>query len=299
MNYYYLAYDHKVNLFRDNKDRALNPGERVLAWAGSGREVGVIKKAILDGDEEKYEKRIREKNDEGHIKKGREQNHKENFYIIGNLREEDETRYQNLIEKEKDALAHAQALIKKLKLDMDLVDVHISFDENRTTYNYSSWHRVDFRELLKELTRESNGRIELRQIGVRDKTKIIGGVGVCGKTLCCHQCKTIPDSITIKMAKAQGLGLNSEKISGVCGRLMCCISYEYDLYKKLSHIPDLNELVLYEQNKYRVTSVRILDRKVEISDKEGKKILVGIDEVKNLGRKHHNKNEERLAHLEN
>jgi len=123
-------------------------------------------------------------------------------------------------------------LAKKYKLKMKLVNVHVMFDKSKMIFYFTSEKRVDFREMVKELAAHFKIRIELRQIGVRDEAKMIGGLGPCGMNLCCKSFLTDFESISIKMAKDQNLPLNPFKISGICGRLMCCLKYEYDSYKK-------------------------------------------------------------------
>jgi cell fate regulator YaaT (PSP1 superfamily) len=131
-------------------------------------------------------------------------------------------------------------LAKKYKLKMKLVNVHVMFDKSKMIFYFTSEKRVDFREMVKELATYFKIRIELRQIGVRDEAKMVGGLGPCGMNLCCKSFLTDFESISIKMAKDQNLPLNPFKISGICGRLMCCLKYEYDLYKKfIDKAPEL------------------------------------------------------------
>ncbi len=135
-------------------------------------------------------------------------------------------------DKEKNGLKKFEQLNKKYKLKMKLIDVHVLFDKSKMIFYFTSEKRVDFREMVKELATHFKMRIELRQIGVRDEAKIVGGLGPCGRNLCCKSFLTDFESISIKMAKDQNLPLNPFKISGVCGRLMCCLRYEYDLYRE-------------------------------------------------------------------
>ncbi|MDD3819075.1 MAG: regulatory iron-sulfur-containing complex subunit RicT [Actinomycetota bacterium] len=135
-------------------------------------------------------------------------------------------------EKEKKGFEKFNELNEKYKLKMKLVSVHVMFDKSKMIFYFTSEKRVDFREMVKELATYFKMRIELRQIGVRDEAKIVGGLGPCGMNLCCKSFLTDFESISIKMAKDQNLPLNPFKISGICGRLMCCLKYEYDLYKE-------------------------------------------------------------------
>lgn len=126
--------------------------------------------------------------------------------------------------------------IDKHRLPMNLVKAHTLLDGNKILFFFTSEGRVDFRNLVKDLASVFHTRIELRQIGVRDRSQIVGGCGVCGQTLCCHNCKGMIQSVSIKMAKEQNLALNSSKISGVCGKLLCCLAYEYDAYHDLNKL---------------------------------------------------------------
>ncbi len=144
--------------------------------------------------------------------------------------------------KEKDAFKICQEKIQKHGLEMKLIDAEYTFDNNKVLFYFTADGRIDFRELVKDLASVFRTRIELRQIGVRDETKILGGIGICGRTLCCntHQSEFLP--VSIKMAKEQNLSLNPSKISGVCGRLMCCLKHEEETYEELnSRLPGVGD----------------------------------------------------------
>ena len=142
-------------------------------------------------------------------------------------------------DKEAEGIKKFEELTKSHGLSMKLVDVHIIFDKSKMIFYFTADKRVDFREMVKELASYFKIRIELRQIGVRDEAKIVGGLGPCGMNLCCKSFLTDFESISIKMAKDQNLPLNPLKISGICGRLMCCLNYEYDAYKEfLDQVPE-------------------------------------------------------------
>ena len=134
--------------------------------------------------------------------------------------------------KVEDGVKKFEELAKQHKLSMKLVDVHVMFDKSKMVFYFTAEKRVDFREMVKELASHFKIRIELRQIGVRDEAKIVGGLGPCGMNLCCKSFLTDFESISIKMAKDQNLPLNPLKISGICGRLMCCLKYEYESYRE-------------------------------------------------------------------
>ncbi|MBE3138597.1 MAG: stage 0 sporulation protein [Actinobacteria bacterium] len=138
--------------------------------------------------------------------------------------------------KQEEGVKKFEELAKQHKLTMKLVDVHVMFDKSKMVFYFTAEKRVDFREMVKELASYFKIRIELRQIGVRDEAKIVGGLGPCGMNLCCKSFLTDFESISIKMAKDQNLPLNPLKISGICGRLMCCLKYEYESYKEFLEI---------------------------------------------------------------
>ena len=135
--------------------------------------------------------------------------------------------------KEKEAFKICLEKIKKHKLEMKLIDAEYTFDNNKVLFYFTADGRIDFRELVKDLASVFKTRIELRQIGVRDETKIMGGIGICGRTLCCHAHLSEFVPVSIKMAKEQNLSLNPTKISGMCGRLMCCLKHEEETYEYL------------------------------------------------------------------
>jgi len=147
--------------------------------------------------------------------------------------EEDIKRSSDNKEKEKEAFATCLKKINDHNLDMKLIDVEFTFDNNKILFYFTADGRVDFRELVKDLAAVFKTRIELRQIGVRDESKMMGGIGICGRVLCCNSYLGEFQPVSIKMAKEQGLSLNPTKISGACGRLMCCLKYEQDAYEQI------------------------------------------------------------------
>ena len=169
-------------------------------------------------------------------------------------------------EKEKDAFKICQEKIRKHGLEMKLIDAEYTFDNNKVLFYFTADGRIDFRELVKDLASVFRTRIELRQIGVRDETKIRGGIGICGRPLCCHTYLTEFAPVAIKMAKEQNLSLNPTKISGVCGRLMCCLTNEEETYEELnSHLPSIGDYVTTpEKLKGEVQSVNVLRQTVKV-----------------------------------
>lgn len=166
-------------------------------------------------------------------------------------------------------------LIEKYKLEMKLVDVSLTLDGTKVVINYVCEDRVDFRDLVKDLASQLKLRIELRQIGIRDQAKIIGGIGFCGKECCCKKYLNDFDKVSIKMAKAQGLSLNPTKISGICGRLMCCLAYENEFYADISaKMPKLNSRVKTKDGIGIAVYNNLLKQKVTVKIDAGNEIKV-------------------------
>ncbi|MFZ5354226.1 MAG: PSP1 domain-containing protein [Bacillota bacterium] len=179
--------------------------------------------------------------------------------------EEDKKIYEDNNRKEKDAFQICLQKIQQHKLDMKLIDVEYTFDNNKIIFYFTADGRVDFRELVKDLAAVFKTRIELRQIGVRDEAKMIGGIGPCGKCLCCstHLGEFAP--VSIKMAKEQSLSLNPSKISGICGRLMCCLKYEQEAYEAArKYMPKVGALVETPEGRGEVIESNILREHVKV-----------------------------------
>ena len=186
---------------------------------------------------------------------------------------DEETERRNK-EKEKEAFGICLEKIKKHNLQMKLIDAEYTFDNNKVLLYFTADGRIDFRELVKDLAAVFKTRIELRQIGVRDETKIMGGIGICGRPLCCHTYLSEFIPVSIKMAKEQNLSLNPTKISGVCGRLMCCLKNEEETYEELnSKLPGIGDYVTTDDGlKGEVHSVSVLRQLVKVV------VTVGKDE---------------------
>lgn len=179
--------------------------------------------------------------------------------------EDDETEKRNK-EKEKEAFQICFEKIAKHGLEMKLIDCEYTFDNNKVLFYFTADGRIDFRELVKDLAAIFKTRIELRQIGVRDETKIMGGIGICGRALCCYTHLADFAPVSIKMAKEQNLSLNPTKISGVCGRLMCCLKNEEEAYEELnSRLPNVGDFVTTSDNlRGEVVSVSVLKQLVKV-----------------------------------
>ncbi|MBR1439838.1 MAG: stage 0 sporulation protein [Lachnospiraceae bacterium] len=179
-------------------------------------------------------------------------------------------------QKEEEAFKKCRQMIFDHKLDMKLIDAEYTFDNGKILFYFTADGRVDFRDLVKDLAAVFKTRIELRQVGVRDETKVLGGIGVCGRELCCHSYLTDFAPVSIKMAKEQNLSLNPTKISGVCGRLMCCLNNEEETYEELNkHLPKVGEEVITpDGDSGMAASVNVLRQTV--------KVLLEIDDEKEL-----------------
>lgn len=188
-------------------------------------------------------------------------------------------------QKQKEAYKICTEKIEKHKLDMKLVDVEYTFDQNKILFYFTSDGRVDFRELVKDLASVFKTRIELRQIGVRDEAKIVGGLGVCGRKLCCASHLGGFEPVSIKMAKEQNLSLNPTKISGTCSRLMCCLKYEQEAYEELNKItPNVGSEVETPAGKGTVTDVNLLRGmlKVKLNESDSNIQNFHVSEIKIL-----------------
>ena len=186
--------------------------------------------------------------------------------IIRVATDEDKKKNEDNKEKSKKAFVICKKKIAKHKLDMKLIDAEYTFDNNKVLFYFTADGRIDFRQLVKDLASVFKTRIELRQIGVRDETKILGGIGICGRTLCCHTYLSEFAPVSIKMAKEQNLSLNQTKISGVCGRLMCCLKNEQETYEELNrNLPGIGDMVTTPQGvSGTVQSVNVLRQMVKI-----------------------------------
>lgn len=186
--------------------------------------------------------------------------------IIRVATDEDKKKNEDNKEKSKKAFVICKEKIAKHKLDMKLIEAEYTFDNNKVLFYFTADGRIDFRQLVKDLASVFKTRIELRQIGVRDETKILGGIGICGRTLCCHTYLSEFAPVSIKMAKEQNLSLNQTKISGVCGRLMCCLKNEQETYEELNrNLPGIGDIVTTPQGiTGTVQSVNVLRQMVKI-----------------------------------
>ncbi len=217
--------------------------------------------------------------------------------VLRKATREDKEIYQRNLEREKEAAVICQEKIKERGLDMNLIDVEYTFDEKKILFYFTADGRVDFRELVKDLATVFHTRIELRQIGVRDETKMGGGIGICGRPYCCSTFLADFAPVSIKMAKDQNLSLNPTKISGTCGRLMCCLRYEESTYEDLTRgLPNEGDTVETPSGSGEVLHVNVLRQliKVGITQEKGDVVIseFPLDEIKILRHGHRRRNQE-------
>lgn len=240
--------------FFDPLDMNIEKGQHVIVETARGIEYGSVVLGIREVEEDKVVLPLKP--------------------VIRIATEEDDIREQGNREKEKEAYKICLEKIRKHGLEMKLIEAEYTFDNNKVLFYFTADGRIDFRELVKDLASVFRTRIELRQIGVRDETKIRGGLGICGRELCCKSYLAEFAPVSIKMAKDQNLSLNPTKISGVCGRLMCCLKNEEDTYEYLnSNLPDVGDRVTTSDGlSGEVTSVNVLRQLVKVI------VTVGRDE---------------------
>jgi cell fate regulator YaaT (PSP1 superfamily) len=201
--------------------------------------------------------------------------------ILRSATEEDLALAETNAAREKTAHRFCKERIHERKLEMKLVRAEYAFDGSKIIFFFTADGRIDFRELVKDLAHHFHTRIEMRQIGVRDEAKMVGGLGICGRELCCCSFLTQFNPVSVKMAKEQGLALNPTKISGQCGRLLCCLGYEYETYGELKKgMPKCGKKVMWENRECEVTSQDILQQKVTLRDREGTCCRVTLEELR-------------------
>ncbi len=232
--------------FFDPAGREIKTGDHVIVETARGIEYGYVVLGTREVEDEKVVQPLKP--------------------VIRMATPEDHAIEKKNKEKEKEAFKICLEKIKKRGLQMKLIDAEYTFDNNKVLFYFTADGRVDFRELVKDLASVFRTRIELRQVGVRDETKIMGGIGICGRPLCCHSYLSEFVPVSIKMAKEQNLSLNPTKISGVCGRLMCCLKNEEETYQVLnSKLPEVGDFVTTNDGfKGEVHSVNVLRQLVKV-----------------------------------
>lgn len=227
----------------------LNPKDKVIVETSLGEDIGEVVISKRELPDEKVPKDIKR--------------------LIRLASSKDIKRQEDNKQKEKKAMEVCKEQIKKHKLEMNLVDVEYKFDGSKIIFYFTADGRVDFRELVKDLAAIYKTRIELRQIGVRDEVRKVGGNGVCGRELCCCSFLNNFDIVSIKMAKEQSASLNPSKISGNCGRLMCCLKYEQGVYEeKIKKLPKVGSIVKTEDGEGTIVSEEVLKERVKVQFKK-------------------------------
>ena len=238
------------------KDLEIHTGDHVIVETARGVEYGHVVLAPRDVEDEKVIQPLKE--------------------VIRIANPQDDKKEEINRKKEKEAFQVCLKKIREHSLEMKLIDVEYTFDNNKILFYFTADGRIDFRELVKDLAAIFKTRIELRQIGVRDETKILGGIGICGRPLCCHTYLSEFVPVSIKMAKEQNLSLNPTTISGVCGRLMCCLKNEEETYEELNRkLPNTGDRVTTPEGlKGEVQSVNVLRQLV--------KVIVDVEDEKEI-----------------
>lgn len=195
---------------------------------------------------------------------------------------------------EEEAWKFCNERISARQLDMRLVKVHAFFDRKKIMFFYTADHRIDFRELVKDLARRFRTRIEMRQIGLRDATRIIGGIGYCGRELCCATFITRFEPVPVRVAKEQNLFLNPLKISGLCGKLMCCISFESEIYKELlKDFPKVGDRVKTNKGTGEVVSISVFNKQIGVRLDEGGQVFIKLEDIEEVEKKSDNEGRDR------
>jgi len=198
--------------------------------------------------------------------------------------QEDFKQLEQNAELEKSAFEFCLRSIQELGLSMNLFAVESTFDQNKLTFFFTAEGRIDFRQLVKILVKELGARIEMRQVGIRNHAKMCGGVGRCGRQLCCSLFMEKFDPVSIRMAKEQGLSLNPTKISGQCGRLMCCLTFEYETYCALREkFPKIGKTVNAKRGQGKVVRQNVVGNRVAVRFEDGIEVEIGIDEITEQG----------------
>lgn len=238
----------------------LKKDDRVVVETARGLELGEISQELKD---------ISEFNLDTELKK-----------IVRKATKKDIENYQKNVRDAKQALVTCKEIVSRYDVNMQLTNCEYTLDKAKVIFMYTSDDRVDFRELLKELAVVFKCRIELRQIGPRDKAKVIGGIGTCGLPLCCSTLLGEFNGVSINMAKNQMLAINIEKISGACGRLMCCLKYEDEIYSlEKERFPKIGSHVKYQDKDVKVIGLNVINNLVKIETNNGI-VFVGLDEIK-------------------
>ena len=258
-----VSFNKKGRVYNFNvNNNDLNIGDSVIVETEKGLQYGFVMTNIKEIDDNEFSFPLKD-------------------VIRLSTKRDDQNYFKNNQDAGK-ALNKAREIVEDLGLEMHVLDASYTFDRKQLLFNFTADERIDFRELAKRLASIYKTRIELRQIGVRDKAKEVGGLGPCGRMLCCNTFLTDLNSVTINMAKNQMLALNPTKINGSCGRLLCCLAYEDVVYSKLrENLPDVGEMYSEKNVSGKVVNIDILAQKIIVEDKNGNTVEVEITNGKN------------------
>ena len=255
----YIQFEESKKAYTFGSDVPYNEKDKVVVETVRGKELGTVCSPSIPYDESKAK---------GSLKP-----------VLRLATEYDLIQKEENEEKAKSAMKICHRCIEDLNLDMHLISSEYTLDRSKVIFTYVSDDRVDFRQLLKDLAAQLHCRIELRQVGPRNKAKIIGGLGNCGMETCCSRFLSDFEAVSINMAKNQLLALNIQKLSGQCGKLMCCLRYENENYTKLREgLPKINSQITFEDTRYRITSMNVLQRQAKLENKEEVR-FVSFDEL--------------------
>lgn len=245
------------------QDLEIKAGEHVIVETARGVEYGSVVLPPREVSDEKVVQPLKE--------------------VIRIATPQDDKKEEANRKREKEAFQICLKKIREHNLEMKLIDVEYTFDNNKILFYFTADGRIDFRELVKDLAAIFKTRIELRQIGVRDETKILGGIGICGRPLCCHTYLSEFVPVSIKMAKEQNLSLNPTKISGICGRLMCCLNYEQSTYEDIrKRLPKVGSVVQTEDGKGEVVSNNTVKEAVKVKLRKGDEEVIEEFKIENI-----------------
>jgi cell fate regulator YaaT (PSP1 superfamily) len=253
-----VAHSNETILCRHNENQTLHCGDFVIIPTKYGKDLGKVQGCLKNPAQEKSEE----------------------IYTISRVADADDLdKYENNKKNSLKAFGICKEKIGQHQLEMKLVSAHYLLEEPKILFFFTAENRVDFRELVKDLVAVFKMRIELRQIGVRDESRVVGGVGICGRYLCCHAVSDKLNPVSIKMAKEQNMSLNSLKISGPCGRLLCCLGYEYDFYQAAKDkLPHPGTRFTIKDDEYVITEVNVLTGRIRLCSSSGRILVLGFED---------------------
>lgn len=283
MNYLVIFGKPRIFGLLSNLDQELKRDTNVVIESLRGLEIACLAGVLTDEQVQKYRQRFEFLEEDGEPDDGLQMKPVEpplqDVAFVRIAQEEDTCEAAKQRQEEDEALPFVRGMLKKHALPMKIVDMEYLLDRKKLYFYFTSEHRIDFRCFVKELAKEFKIRIELRQIGARDEARILGGLAPCGKECCCSYWMLQFFPICIRMVKEQNLALNPSKISGLCGRLMCCMSYEYDMYKELwQGLPNPGTKIKTPSGNYQIAGVDVINKAVRIRSPEGLEFLVPKDE---------------------